>query len=161
MKMRPVTRWTCSASNPASRQVERPIITSLQSSHPIWSEWLSVLVSAGQDCAMHICCYEGKIWKPENILPRSDRRILRSSKKPCSRWWTWTTGMHFWTALERQDTSAKHRLHHPMRWFLAMYFTWLQNMTINWMRSGSKRRLPNGFLWVLLPTFTPDRPKAK
>ena len=32
-----------------------------------------------------ICCYEGKIWKPESILPRSDRRILRSSKKPCSR----------------------------------------------------------------------------
>lgn len=58
-------------------------IIAIEPSHLI--RMLSVLVSAGQDCAMHICCYEGKIWKPESILPRSDRRILRSSKKPCSR----------------------------------------------------------------------------
>lgn len=30
---------------------------------------------------MHICCYEGKIWKPENILPRSDRRIFAKFKE--------------------------------------------------------------------------------
>ncbi len=111
---------------------------------------------------MHICCYEGKNLETGKYSAEERQENLAKFKEALLK----VMDLNNWHAFlncigeagyisKTQIASSNAVVFSYVLYLIAKYDYKLDAVRLK------KRRLPNGFLWVLLPTFTPDRPKAK